>query len=156
MSITGDTNAIDIPQVLPSPRVPTTSFSPSASPLLHDRIQRKETLPAPRVLHPSDNDNLKLWLLENISPEAVKYFEAYGWEVVHSKKAMSEDELVAQIGNYHAIGIRSKTKITARVVKAAKHVRLHTFRVSNLLTYNWNALSFWSSAASASALIKST
>jgi D-3-phosphoglycerate dehydrogenase len=32
---------------------------------------------------------------------------------------MSEDELVQKIGSYHAIGIRSKTKITERVIKAA-------------------------------------
>lgn len=77
----------------------------------------------PRVLHPVDNEHLRLLLLENISQDAVKSFEAQGFTVDHSAKAMSEDELVQKIPNYHAIGIRSKTKITERVLKAASKVR---------------------------------
>lgn len=73
----------------------------------------------PKVLHPVDNEDLRLLLLENISQEAVKAFQAQGFHVDHSTKAMSEDELVQKIGSYHAIGIRSKTKITERVIKAA-------------------------------------
>jgi len=73
----------------------------------------------PKVLHPVDNEDLRLLLLENISQEAVKAFQVQGFTVDHSTKAMSEDELVEKIGQYHAIGIRSKTKITERVIKAA-------------------------------------
>ncbi|KIP11395.1 hypothetical protein PHLGIDRAFT_27884 [Phlebiopsis gigantea 11061_1 CR5-6] len=73
----------------------------------------------PKVLHPVDNEDLRLLLLENISQEAVRAFQAHGFHVDHSAKAMSEDELVQKIGSYHAIGIRSKTKITERVIKAA-------------------------------------
>lgn len=40
---------------------------------------------------------------------------------------MPEDELVEKIGSYHAIGIRSKTKVTARVIKAATKVSQRTF-----------------------------
>jgi D-3-phosphoglycerate dehydrogenase len=73
----------------------------------------------PKVLHPIDNDHLKLLILENISQEAVAAFTAQGFHVDHYTKAMSEDELVEKIPNYHGIGIRSKTKITERVIKAA-------------------------------------
>ncbi|KAI0756896.1 hypothetical protein C8Q80DRAFT_63768 [Daedaleopsis nitida] len=73
----------------------------------------------PKVLHPIDNEDLRLLLLENISQDAVKAFRAQGFHVDHSAKAMSEDELVQKIGSYHAIGIRSKTKITERVLKAS-------------------------------------
>lgn len=76
----------------------------------------------PKVLHPVDNEDLKLLLLENISQDAVRAFQLQGFHVDHHKTAMSEDELVATIGSYHAIGIRSKTKITERVIKAASKV----------------------------------
>ncbi|KAJ7487538.1 hypothetical protein B0H11DRAFT_2278638 [Mycena galericulata] len=72
-----------------------------------------------KVLHPVENVDLRLLLLENISQEAVAAFRAQGFHVDHHAKAMSEDELVAALPSYHAIGIRSKTKITARVIKAA-------------------------------------
>lgn len=65
---------------------------------------------------------MRILLLENISLDAVKAFEANGWKVDHHKKAMNEEDLVQQIGKYHAIGIRSKTKITERVIKAASKV----------------------------------
>ena len=76
----------------------------------------------PKVLHPVENEGLRLLLLENISQEAVRAFQSQGFHVDHSTKAMSEDELVQKIGSYHAIGIRSKTKITERVIKAASKV----------------------------------
>jgi D-3-phosphoglycerate dehydrogenase len=60
--------------------------------------------------------------LENISEEAVAAFITQGFHVDHHKTAWSEDELVANIGSYHAIGIRSKTKITDRVIKSAAKV----------------------------------
>ena len=78
----------------------------------------------PKVLHPVDNEDLRLLLLENISQDAVKALRAQGFHVDHSAKSMSEDELVEKIGTYHAIGIRSKTKITERVIKAATKVRV--------------------------------
>ena len=77
----------------------------------------------PKVLHPIDNEDLRILLLENISQDAVKALRGQGWHVDHSTKAMGEDELVDKIGAYHAIGIRSKTKITERVIKAATKVR---------------------------------
>ncbi|KAI0651947.1 hypothetical protein C8Q79DRAFT_1100512 [Trametes meyenii] len=105
------------------PNVVAASVSPSAA-TIHDRILgRKESITfpirQPKVLHPVENEDLRLLILENISQEAVKAFRAQGFHVDHSTKAMSEDELVQKIGSYHAIGIRSKTKITERVLKAA-------------------------------------
>ena len=100
------------------------SASPNQS-TLHDRF-RQDSVPIrqPRVLRPVDNEELRLLLLENISSEAVKAFKAQGFQVDHLPKAWSEDELVEKIGQYHAIGIRSKTKITKRVLKAASKVSL--------------------------------
>lgn len=76
-----------------------------------------------KVLHPLATDELKLLLLENVSQNAVKAFKDQGFQVDHFTKAWSENELVEKIGSYHAIGIRSKTKITERVLKSATKVR---------------------------------
>jgi D-3-phosphoglycerate dehydrogenase len=73
----------------------------------------------PKVLHPIENEGLRLLILENISQDAVEAFRQQGFHVDHYTKAMSEDELVEKIPQYHGIGIRSKTKITERVIKAA-------------------------------------
>lgn len=119
--------AIPIPHSPSQAAAAAVSVSPtaSASPL-HDLLSRRKDSMAigfairqPKVLHPVDNEDLRLLLLENISQEAVRAFQAHGFHVDHSAKAMSEDELVQKIGSYHAIGIRSKTKITERVIKAA-------------------------------------
>lgn len=105
-----------------SPRAVAASVSPSSSQTLHDRLRKRESCPAirkPKVLHPVDNEDLKLLILENISQDAVRAFQAQGFHVDHYTKAFSEDELIDKISQYHAIGIRSKTKITERVIKAA-------------------------------------
>lgn len=113
--------AIPIP-VSTSPRN-AVSISPSTASPLHDRFRamRQEAahVRRPLVLNPVENEGLRLLVLENISQEAVAALRAQGYQVDHSTKAMSEDELVEKIGSYHGIGIRSKTKITERVIKAA-------------------------------------
>ena len=120
-------SAISIPNSRPhNMNAVAASTSPTAS-NIHDRmLLRKDSISfsirQPKALHPIDNEDLRLLLLENISQEAVKAFRAQGFHVDHSAKAMSEDELVQKIGSYHAIGIRSKTKITERVIKAASKV----------------------------------
>jgi D-3-phosphoglycerate dehydrogenase len=109
-----------------SPRAVAASLSPSSSQTLHDRLRKRDsfsTIRQPKVLHPVDNEDLKLLILENISQDAVRAFQAQGFHVDHYKKALSEDELVDKISQYHAIGIRSKTKITERVINAASKVR---------------------------------
>ncbi|KAJ7092664.1 hypothetical protein C8R44DRAFT_750189 [Mycena epipterygia] len=100
------------------PASPAHVVAPSASPSsLHDRFHSPK-IPV-KILHPVENVDLRLLLLENISQDAVAAFRAQGFHVDHHTKAMSEDELVNVLPEYHAIGIRSKTKITARVIKAA-------------------------------------
>ncbi|KAH8102578.1 hypothetical protein BXZ70DRAFT_890048 [Cristinia sonorae] len=113
---------IAIPQST-SPHAVTISLSPTSS-TIHERFRKNSvgtslSVRMPKVLHPVENEDLKLLLLENISQDAVKMFEAQGFHVDHSAKSMSEDELITKIGSYHAIGIRSKTKITEKVIKAA-------------------------------------
>ncbi len=102
------------------------SVSPSSS-SIHDhfRAVRRDSVPSffqPRILHPLENEEIRILLLENISQDAVKYFRDQGYHVDHHTKALDESALVEKIGSYHAIGIRSKTKITERVLKAASKV----------------------------------
>ncbi|KAJ3507862.1 hypothetical protein NLJ89_g6063 [Agrocybe chaxingu] len=107
-----------------NPQSVGASVSPSSS-NIHDRFRsarRRESysdIRRPKILHPLENENLRLLILENISQDAVAHFRQQGYHVDHSTKAMSEAELVEKIGQYHAIGIRSKTKITERVLKSA-------------------------------------
>jgi hypothetical protein len=116
------TKPISIPLEDHTSRIVAASISPTTT-SIHDRLGG---IRQPKVLHPIDNDDLKLLILENISQEAVKAFQAEGYRVDHHTTAMSEDELVQKIGSYHAIGIRSKTKITERVIKAATKACLFT------------------------------
>jgi D-3-phosphoglycerate dehydrogenase / 2-oxoglutarate reductase len=105
------------------------SVSPSDS-SFHDRYRHHRRLAEesfsdirrPKILHPLENEDLRLLVLENISQDAVSVFLKQGYHVDHYTKALSEDELVEKIGSYHAIGIRSKTKITQRVLQAASKV----------------------------------
>lgn len=120
-----------------SPAAPTptlaVSVSPTISSNLHSRLhQRQHSITPqstdivlqPRVLRPFATGDLRLLLLENISKEAIKTFEQQGFQVDHHTKAWSEEELLQKIGQYHAVGIRSKTRITAKVLKAATKVSL--------------------------------
>jgi D-3-phosphoglycerate dehydrogenase len=62
----------------------------------------------------------KALLLENIHPVAKSQLEAEGFEVELLKHAPPEDELIELLQNYNAVGLRSKTKITERVLKETK------------------------------------
>ncbi|KAF5375086.1 hypothetical protein D9758_000343 [Tetrapyrgos nigripes] len=112
------------PIAIPVPVHQGSPVFPTSSPTFTDRfaIHRRDDgygIRQPKVLRPVDNEGLRFLLLENISQDAVSAFRAQGFLVDHHTKAMSEDELIEKIGSYHAIGIRSKTKITAKVLKAA-------------------------------------
>jgi len=69
-------------------------------------------------------EKIKILLLENISDKAVKNFTRNGYTQVEKlTKALPEDELIEAVKNAHLIGIRSKTKITSRVLEAAKKLQ---------------------------------
>ncbi|WVO17460.1 phosphoglycerate dehydrogenase [Cryptococcus depauperatus] len=68
--------------------------------------------------HEKRQSKARILLLENINVDAADYLKQQGYEVDHVTKAYSEKELLAKLSNYQAIGIRSKTKITAKVIDA--------------------------------------
>ena len=62
---------------------------------------------------------MKVLLLENVHPEAVRHFREEGYDVSTVKGALDEDDLIAAIAGVHILGIRSKTNVTARVLEHA-------------------------------------
>ncbi|WP_225974005.1 phosphoglycerate dehydrogenase [Arachidicoccus ginsenosidivorans] len=65
-------------------------------------------------------EKINILFLENISDKAVERFRAAGYTNVKKMTgAMNEEELIKAIKDVHLIGVRSKTKITANVIKAA-------------------------------------
>ncbi len=66
-------------------------------------------------------DKIKILLLEGLHPSAFNEFAKKGYTNIDSSKdAMTEEELLNCIENYHIIGIRSKTILTAAVFEKAK------------------------------------
>lgn len=61
---------------------------------------------------------VKILLLENVNAAAVAMLTAQGYEVKEIKSALGEDELIRTLkdGGFQAVGIRSKTKVTAKVI----------------------------------------
>lgn len=97
------------PKVL-TPFVPKTVFLPEED---HDDAGSSSSKITPKVL-----------LLENVNEAAVAMFRAQGYEVETEKGALGEDELIQRLvkGGYSALGIRSKTKVTAKVIDSVKNV----------------------------------
>ena len=66
-------------------------------------------------------DKIKILLLEGIHQSAVEEFQKRGYNNITAVKgAMSEEELLDVIEDYHIVGLRSKTILTAPVLKKAK------------------------------------
>lgn len=65
-------------------------------------------------------NKIKVLLLENISDAAVRELEAAGYtNIERVSGALSEDDLVKAVQGVHLLGIRSKTRVTKRVIEAA-------------------------------------
>lgn len=66
-------------------------------------------------------EKIKILLLEGLHQSATNEFNKKGYTNIDSyKEAMTEEELLNSIENYHIIGIRSKTNLTAPVLEKAK------------------------------------
>ncbi|WP_285552338.1 phosphoglycerate dehydrogenase [Actinoplanes regularis] len=67
----------------------------------------------------SDQAKARVLLLESIHPDAVSRLEEDGFQVESVASALDEAELIERISGVHLLGIRSKTKVTAKVLEAA-------------------------------------
>ncbi|EME31764.1 D-3-phosphoglycerate dehydrogenase [Galdieria sulphuraria] len=93
----------------PQSRSPICSSPPKYAEM---ELQHLERIPPPR--HP-----VKILLLENVHQTGVLLFEKEGFQVELLKTSLTEEELMEKIKDVHVIGIRSKTKITKRVLENA-------------------------------------
>jgi D-3-phosphoglycerate dehydrogenase / 2-oxoglutarate reductase len=66
-----------------------------------------------------DQAKVRVLLLESIHADAVTRLEAEGYQVESLRNALDEAELIERIEGVHLLGIRSKTKVTARVLEKA-------------------------------------
>ncbi|EPY49956.1 D-3 phosphoglycerate dehydrogenase [Schizosaccharomyces cryophilus OY26] len=101
------------------------SLSPPDKPsFLSSQFQAPRSLsqPAKRALKPFASEDIKILLLENVNQSALGKLKQRGYQVEFLKSSLSEDELVEKIKGVHAIGIRSKTRLTKRVLEAADNL----------------------------------
>jgi len=69
-------------------------------------------------------EKINILFLENISDVAVKFFNDKGYANVRKLNgALSEEQLIKEIKGVHMVGIRSKTKLTAKVIAAAEKLQ---------------------------------
>ena len=65
----------------------------------------------------------KVLLLENIHAVAVARLESEGYEVETLGRGLDEDELIAALPGVRLLGIRSKTKVSAKAIASATDLR---------------------------------
>ncbi|KAI5911158.1 D-3-phosphoglycerate dehydrogenase 1 [Candida parapsilosis] len=93
------------------------STSPTQS-YLSQYVPSKPT----KVLKPFSTGDIKILLLENVNQTAINIFKGQGYQGEFYKSSLPEEELLEKIKDVHAIGIRSKTKLTEKVLKHAKNL----------------------------------
>jgi D-3-phosphoglycerate dehydrogenase len=65
-------------------------------------------------------EKINILLLENISPRALQEFSRNGYEnIMTVSGALNESELSEAIKGVHILGIRSKTRVTGKVIESA-------------------------------------
>ncbi|KIW26753.1 phosphoglycerate dehydrogenase [Cladophialophora immunda] len=85
-------------------------------------LRRTVTGPQPKQLKPFREQDVKILLLENVNQTGRDILKGQGYQVEFLKSSLPEDQLIEKIKDVHVIGIRSKTKLTARVLAAAKNL----------------------------------
>lgn len=75
-----------------------------------------------RQLKPFDTADIKILLLENVNQTALDAFDGQNYQVKFHKSSLPEDELIEAIRDVHVIGIRSKTKLSQKVLQHAKNL----------------------------------
>jgi D-3-phosphoglycerate dehydrogenase len=75
-----------------------------------------------KQLKPFDTKDIKVLLLENVNTAGVEILKSQGYQVETLKSSLPEAELIEKIRDVQVIGIRSKTKLTERVLKEAKNL----------------------------------
>jgi len=99
------------------------STSPSQSYLQNQfRPRGYSTSKQAKPLKPFHTEDIKILLLENVNQTAIDIFNKQGYQVEFYKTSLPEEELIEKIKSVHAIGLRSKTKLTEKVLSHAKNL----------------------------------
>lgn len=72
--------------------------------------------------HSYPKNRIKVLLLENIHKDAIKKLKTEGYQVEVHPGGMEEEDLCEAIKEVSILGIRSKTKVTSKVVDSAKRL----------------------------------
>ncbi len=75
-----------------------------------------------RGIHSYPKSKLKVLLLENIHPCAVEAFTRAGYSVEVEAGALDEEQLFARLADIAVLGIRSKTRLTGKVLGQARRL----------------------------------
>jgi D-3-phosphoglycerate dehydrogenase len=74
-------------------------------------------------VHSFPKDKIKILLLEGVHISAIKDFEKRGYvNIENHAGAMSEEELLNCIEDYHIVGIRSKTVLNCKSDRKGKAI----------------------------------
>lgn len=82
-----------------------------------DEVLFETKLPS-RYSYP--RSRMKILLLESVDKEAVNRLKNEGYRVESFSRAFSEEELISAISDCSFLGIRSKTQVTGKVLRAGK------------------------------------
>ncbi|KAL6708152.1 D-3-phosphoglycerate dehydrogenase 2 [Coniothyrium glycines] len=75
-----------------------------------------------KQLQPFDTKDIKVLLLENVNEAGVDILRGQGYQVEAIKASLPEDQLIEKIRDVQVIGIRSKTKLTKKVLDEARNL----------------------------------
>ncbi|EJT76250.1 D-3-phosphoglycerate dehydrogenase 2 [Gaeumannomyces tritici R3-111a-1] len=95
-----------------------STFSPPSSRSAFASPKRATAKP----LKPFNTTDIKILLLENVNKSGQDILKEQGYQVEAHKTSLSEDQLIEKIRDVHVIGIRSKTKLSEKVLSEAKNL----------------------------------
>ncbi|OJJ89493.1 D-3-phosphoglycerate dehydrogenase [Aspergillus glaucus CBS 516.65] len=103
---------------------PSTSFQTPPSSHGASALPARTIIPLANAKHlkPFATEDIKVLLLENVNQTGRDILTKQGYQVEVLKSSLPEDQLIEKIRDVHVIGIRSKTKLTARVLKEARNL----------------------------------
>ncbi|KAM3071987.1 D-3-phosphoglycerate dehydrogenase 2 [Clarireedia jacksonii] len=101
---------------------PSTTFHSPPSSFGGGPLTRTATNSAAKQLKPFDTQDIKILLLENVNQSGKDILSGQGYQVEALKTSLPEEELIKKIRDVHVIGIRSKTKLSERVLREAKNL----------------------------------
>ncbi|AEO56381.1 hypothetical protein MYCTH_2314616 [Thermothelomyces thermophilus ATCC 42464] len=105
-----------------SPAAPLHSPPASQGSFLAGSFAHRPATATAKQLKPFNTGDIKILLLENVNQTGRDILTGQGYQVEFLKTSLPEDELIEKIKDVHVIGIRSKTKLTAKVLQEAKNL----------------------------------